>query len=214
MFSGSDPNEKEKSMKRHAVIALAFSVGLASLSAQSVISSSAWGLIFNTDNLLDLESYQGGIGVKIRTGENSALRGLLDVYYSNSSNTFSTALGVAYERHFKPGKFSPYWGGMIQAGYTTLTSKIDADNWTKNDSIPISGGILFGAEVFVFENISIFAEYGACLTGIIKSTTVSVTGTVTSGDPSFDLNFDTGLGNDAKLGIILYLNNPPKKAKK
>ncbi len=200
-------------MKRGIFLTLFF-VGLASITAQEVKQPQAVGLIFNSSNLINLESYQAGIGVKLRTVDNSAFRFLLDVFYSNSLDTFSSTLGVAYEKHFLPGQVSPYWGGLIQGGYLGQTSKTDSDNWTKNGSFLVSSGLVVGVEYYVLENISVFAEYGALFSGTILNTTTSVAGTEAKTGPTFNYSIDTGLGNDAKLGIVIYLDTPAKKGKK
>jgi hypothetical protein len=193
-----------------------FLIGLASLTAQEIKQPSAWGLIFNSNNLLNLESYQAqaGIGIKYRTDDNSAFRFLVDAFYSNSLDTFSSTLGVAYERHFMRGQVSPYWGGLIQGGYLSQTTKTDSDNWTKNGSFLVSGGLVLGVEFYITGNVSLFAEYGVLLNGTIINTTTSVAGTETKTGPTFNYSIDTGLGNDAKLGIIIYLDNSEKKGKK
>lgn len=57
-----------------------------------------WGFIFNTSNLLlDIESCQAGVGIKILRANNAALRFLWDVFYSNSPNTFPSTPGATYE---------------------------------------------------------------------------------------------------------------------
>ena len=77
-----------------------------------------WGFIFNTNNLLlDIESYQAGVGVKVLRDNNVAHRYLADLFYSSSSKTFSGTLGLTYEKHFKPGRLSPYWGGFLDIGF-------------------------------------------------------------------------------------------------
>jgi hypothetical protein len=202
-------------MKTGIFFALFFCIGVASTSAQGIPPPMTWGLIFNTDNLLsNLESYQAGIGIKLITTNTSALRLLVDCYYSDSLNTFSSTLGVAYENHFLPGKISPYWGGFIQAGYLSQKTEQDSANWTKDDSVPLSGGLILGVEFFVLENVSLFAEYEADFTETIKYTTTDVAGNETRASPQFNFYFDLGIGNDAKLGITIYLGNLPKKSKK
>jgi len=82
------------------------------------------GVIFNTDDLLlDYESYQGGMGIKI-AGEKNAYRLLVDVFYSTASDSTALTLGGAYERHFIQGRVSPYFGGYLTAGYASTRMKM------------------------------------------------------------------------------------------
>ena len=192
-------------MKTNIRIALATIVIIAGL------SSPAWsqeaprlGLIFNASNILmDIESYQAGIGVKLRTG-NSAFRFLADGFFTNSSMTMSVDFGVAYEYHLTAARVSPYVGGFASVGYTSQKTTVDADNWTQNTSTPISAGGLFGAEVFVTDFLSLFAEYQVAIDITQTNTKTSDAGTVTD-DPQNSLIFDTGIGNGSKIGIVIYL---------
>ena len=202
-------------MKVIVILTLCFSIAIGSVSAQDVGKTPKWGLIFNADSLLsNLGSYQSGIGVKYSTGDNTALRILLDIFFSNSLSTYSGTLGITYENHIRPGKISPYWGGFIQGGYISQTTKLDSENWTKDDTIPVSGGLILGVEVFVLEYLSFFAEYGATFDGTIQYKTTDVAGAETKWNPQFNNNFDTGIGNDAKLGITIYLGPMGKKGGK
>lgn len=167
-----------------------------------------WGFIFNTSNiLLDIESYQAGVGAKVLLNESSALRILIDGYYTSSSKTFSSAVGLAYESHFRKERVSPYWGGYLEAGFTSQKAEIDSDNWTQNITVPISAGPILGVEFFILEFLSLFAEYNLELTGTITSVSTSTAGVVTKSDPDFSYSIDTGIGNEAKLGIIIYLDD-------
>jgi hypothetical protein len=174
-------------------------------------SSPAWsqeaprlGLIFNASNILmDIESYQAGIGVKLRSG-NSAFRFLADGFFTNSSMTMSVDFGVAYEYHLASARVSPYVGGFAAVGYTSQKTTVDADNWTQNTSTPISAGVLLGAEVFVTDFLSLFAEYQVAADITQTNVKISTDGTVAD-DPQNSFVFDTGIGNGSKIGIVIYL---------
>lgn len=197
-------------MKKRGVILLILIIcsGFSNLYAEEEKEPLPWGFIFNTDSLLlDIESYQAGAGIKVLLDNNAAVRFLGDVFYSNSSNTFSSTLGVTYEKHFKPNRVSPYWGGFIEAGYISQKTETDSDNWTKNVSVPISAGAVLGAEFFILEFLSVFAEYTLSFTGTITTASTSVGGNVTETDPEFNYSIDSGIGNDSKLGIIIYLDD-------
>ncbi len=90
------------------------------------------GLIFNVnDVLLDIESYQGGLGVKHFYNDKIAYRGSLDFSYADSSNTLILNLGNSIEYHSVKGRVSPYIGGLLDAGLIRYKTEIDPDNWKK-----------------------------------------------------------------------------------
>ncbi|MBN2656337.1 MAG: hypothetical protein JXR86_04695 [Spirochaetales bacterium] len=167
-----------------------------------------WGFIFNTSSiLLDIESYQYGLGAKALFPNNMALRFLVNGSYSSEVDTFDASLGIALEKHFRPGRISPYGGGFVRGGLTRYYNETDEDNWTKDISIPFSAGAILGVEFFIVESISLFAEYNIVFEGAVLTESVSVAGTVTEMDPEFSYKFDTGIGNEAKLGIVIYLDD-------
>ena len=177
------------------------------------------GLIFNTnDLLLDIESYQGGLGIKRYLKEDTAIRGLLDFNYSKANNSFLINVGASLEHHLSSGRITPYIGGFLNLEFIYYKDEIDADNWTKVSSFPISIGPMFGAELFIFDFLSVFAEYNLAISYTITTTKTSVAGnTSKSSDSSFGV--DLSIGNDSKLGIVLYfgdikLKNELKKIKK
>jgi hypothetical protein len=165
------------------------------------------GIIFNVDNIgLNLESYQLGIGYKRYFNNNFAIRGLLDFGYSNNSKSWLFTLGATAEYHFLIGRISPYSGGFLNLGVIQAKTEIDNNNWTKVTSIPLSFGPLFGIEIFIFDFFAIFAEYSLnCEYTIIttKEKRASVESKKT--DSQFDIN--TGIGNNSKIGIILYFDD-------
>lgn len=167
-----------------------------------------WGFIFNTSNIfLDIESYQAGFGAKAILEDDLALRFLVDGYYSSSTDTFSISLGTAVEKHFRRQRVSPYWGGFIELGFMRQFEEFDSDNWTENLHFPLSAGVILGVEFFIFENVSLFAEYNLVFEGSITSSTYSESGVETEYDPEFSYSIDTGIGNEAMLGIIIYLDD-------
>ena len=204
---------------KNVVLLIVFCIGFSYVYSQDEIDSSElpvieekstprWGFIFNTNNLLlDIESYQAGVGIKTLNHNNVAIRYLGDIFYSSSSNTFSGTLGATYEKHFKPGRLSPYWGGFIEAGYIGQKSEVDSDNWTKNNSFPVSLGAVLGTEFFILEFLSVFAEYSLYLDSTITSTSTSTAGVVVKTDPELNFSIDSGIGNNSSLGIVIYLDD-------
>lgn len=162
------------------------------------------GFIFNAPSvLLDIESYQSGIGA-ILALDQIAFRVLADLYYADSANSFSGTTGAAFEYHLANARVSPYVGAFFDVGYTSQTVVTDEENSTKNTSMPISGGLIGGAELKLTRFLSLFAEYQIAIT-ITRTNTVSTVAGVATEAPQTAFVLDTGIGNDSKIGIIVYL---------
>jgi hypothetical protein len=189
-------------MKREATL-LALITIFFSISTTSAIAQSAslipsqfpakgpydLGVIFNTnDLLLGLESYQAGLGAKIGWG-NFSVRGLFDFTINGSSQSFGLDAAAAVEYHLIPGPISPYVGASIGGGYMTQNKVTSV--------VTFSFAALAGVEIFILDFLSVFAEYAvqADLTNTKDSQTSQNT---------FDYLISTGMGNSAKLGIVIY----------
>jgi len=156
------------------------------------------GIVFSmSDMLLDLQDYQGGLGAKIGWGKYS-LRGLFDFSASSGTNAFGVGLGVTAEYHLIPGPISPYIGASAGAGYLTQSNVTSV--------VSFSVGALAGVEVFIADFLSVFAEY--TLAAKLSSTTDLATS-----QNSFDYLISTGMGNNAKLGIVIYFMRSDAKSK-
>ena len=139
---------------------------------------------------MDLESYQAGVGVKIAWGD-FALRGCFDAGYFGATHVFSINTGIAIEQHFIPSAISPYYGAFAQIGYNIQPDIMSL--------VPISVGAIIGVEVFIFDFLSIFAEYALTL-----SMTLTTDLTVPAQSPAFDYVVDTKMGNNSMIGIVVY----------
>ncbi len=171
------------------------------------------GLIFNVnDILMDIESYQGGVGIKHFYKDKTAYRGSLDFSYSDSSSTWVFNLGNSIERHLIEGRVSPYIGVLLDVGFIRYKTEIDADNWTKVTAIPWSTGPIFGIEVTIFNYLSLFAEYSMTISYTRNITQQSVAGVVTK-DSDGDFSAEIGIGNESKIGIVLYFYTIKRKEK-
>jgi len=161
------------------------------------------GVILSTHSLFfDIDSYQGGIGAKISVGQ-FVVRGMADLLINTGFNPFSITLGATLEKHFLPGPISPYWGVFATVGYT-LATEINADGWTRRTVFPFTVGGLLGIEIFIFDFLSIFVEYGLPLELGINTTQTSVAGSVSSSS-EFVYKVDLGLSNQSMIGIVIYL---------
>jgi hypothetical protein len=155
------------------------------------------GLIFNTSSiLLDLESYQAGIGLKIGRDKVS-FRGLFDLVLNGASDSFSLNAGAAIQYQLLPGSsVAPYIGGSVGGGYMRQGDALSM--------VVLSAGALAGVEIFLFDFLSVFAEY-AITADFTLSTDISTSQT------TFDYLVDTGMGNNSKLGIVIYFMRAMKK---
>ena len=169
------------------------------------------GIIFNVnDILLDVESYQGGIGLKRYFNDSWAYRAAFDFGYSNSSDSWLISVGNTFEYHFISGRISPYVGGYFDIGYASYKDETDSENWTKVWSIPISTGPLLGIEFEIFNVLSLFVEYSIAFDLIYTSTITSVAGIETK-DSTTGYGINTGMGNESKIGIVIYFNRKFKR---
>jgi hypothetical protein len=123
----------------------------------------------------------GGLGMKLWLGEKTAVRGLLDLEHQNVSGTTDTYFGLsaAFEYHFLQRRVSPYGGGLAGLQVQTGTA----------NNLGLYFGALLGAEFELVENLNLFGEYNLL---------------VEINEPRFDVSL--GLGNNAQIGIIVYLN--------
>jgi hypothetical protein len=145
------------------------------------------GLVFNVTNiLLDIQEasdgVSAGLGMKYWLADKMALRGVLDFNYTSNSVTTSSNFGLsgAFEYHLIKAKVSPYVGGLVGIHVIGATG-------TPLDFGFFVGGVL-GAEVAVLDYLGLFAEYNLRLN---------------MNEPSFGV--DLGLGNNAQIGLIIYL---------
>ncbi len=168
--------------------------------AQETTVPKPMGLIFNIGNVLDgVDSYQGGIGLKVLKDQ-VHWRYLLDLYYDYDSNLISVSLGAAREYHPYMNKISPYLGWDIGTGITY--SKVETND-QMDISVPVNAAMIFGAEWYLAEFISLFAEYSL---GVEYQ--FSFTSSSTSEDEtSSSIILNTGMGNEGKIGVTIYLKD-------
>jgi hypothetical protein len=167
------------------------------------------GFIFNTENLLfNIDSYQGGIGVMLKDFIYSKdmrmnLRILSNVTINNFFNDFGVKVGAAAEFPIINDKrVIPYWGlfGDIEMKYTY--QQFSPTVSTKEILFPVSAGALLGIEFFIFDSLSLFAEYNASVR--ILNSYAEQNGA--AGTYTLDLQARTEIGNTGMIGIIIYFN--------
>jgi hypothetical protein len=61
-----------------------------------------------------------------------------------------------------------------------------------------------GVELFIFDFLSVFAEYNLAISLAMNIERVSSAGSI-SATGEFAYNMDLGMGNNAKIGIVVYL---------
>lgn len=171
------------------------------------------GFIFNTSNLLlDLNTYQGGVGIKLLYPD-YALRVSAGGGYTGSSERLELTTGLTFEKPFYTGRVTPYWGGVLLLEFSKEGSEDDTNDWEIVQGFEGNLGGILGVEFFILDFLSVFAEYeltaGLAWSGASQSTG----GTVTeSGSTNFAVT--TGLGNNASLGVVIYLKPAGRLPKK
>jgi hypothetical protein len=171
------------------------------------------GFIFNASNLLlDLSEYQGGLGAKFDYGD-FAVRGLFSFELESTedagtSDDFALTLGASVEFPFFRGRVTPYWGGFIDGTYERRSSETSGGDTTETTTFGGSVGPLLGAEVFIFDFLSAFAEYGLALRVARITDEQEISGTK-SEEQTTNYGVTTELGNAGSLGIVIYLKEKP-----
>jgi hypothetical protein len=154
------------------------------------------GIIFSMPDLLfGLESYQAGLGVKVGR-EKVDYRGMFDVAINGTARSFAVRSGLATEFHLTPDPLSFYWGAVANAGFSSQPGSVSV--------LSLSLGAIAGIEVFPLEFLSIFVEY--CLEA-------GITVTWAGAAPEIVFMSDAGMGNDGRIGIVLYFLRAVKKKK-
>jgi hypothetical protein len=171
-------------------------------------------LVTTSDLLFDIESFGGGIGLKVGH-DSSYLRFMLDIFLSTASNGFSIELGTTYEHHFSPGPISPYWALAGSLGFETEKDKTNSLNWSLVQAVPLSVEGLLGVELFLTDNVSLFLEYALSLEVLFVHSALSVEGS-TFRDTSVDFVINAGLANQTEIGVTIYFPPAalPKRLKK
>lgn len=166
--------------------------------------ASTVGFIFTTsDLLLDIDAYRGGFGLKLRYPD-AVLRPHITFGYASTHANLEIAAGVTYEKPFFPGRVVPYWGLLASVLFRSERSEVDAENYTQVRGLTGSAGAVLGAEVFVLDFFSVFADYQLALDLAYSAVAQSVDGTVTE-STRMNYAFGAGLGNDASIGLVVYL---------
>ena len=201
---------KSKSCKVTVLVLVATAAIAVSAAGEDI---KPFGIIFNTGSiLLELESYQTGIGdqtgvgIKI-PGDTVHMRYSGEIYAANNNSTIHFGLGATLEKHFRPGQVSPYIGGFAHASFFHDSDKEEPedDTWKRHVTVPLSVGGLLGIEYFLLDNLSVFAEYALAVEVDIHVNTTSTAGIVEPLETYSDIRIDSRLGNNSKIGIVIYV---------
>jgi hypothetical protein len=169
-------------VKKISLLAGFLLLGISILSAE--VTPSDVGMIFQVKNLvLSIDSfndgYQTGVGLKWWPKEKLAVRGLFGLdFNTNAGQTwFEIGASAGVEYHPTRSEPSPYFGGFV-GGF--LTSNVTT-------AFAFIFGGMFGAEMRVWKNVGIFAEYDLLASIDENGFTVG-----------------TEAGGGAQLGLIIY----------
>lgn len=155
---------------------------------------------------LEIQDYQGGLGIKI--GQNPwsvrALTLLSIERYQDGPVNSQWGLGAAFEWHLTGEMVSPYLGGAGKIMSRREKEIQSDDDWVRDDIVSIELGPLVGLELRLNETVSLFAEYQLRVAGYWPSTTTSVAGNtdVVKDDMWWDIHL--GLGNSSMIGVCIY----------
>lgn len=162
------------------------------------------GVLFSADNiLLDIGTFGSGVGIIARR-PNSAIRGSVSGFFTNSADMRTMELGGAWVSYTRNERISPYWVIAGSAGFLSLRTEIDDQNWTESVDLYGSVGGGFGAEFFLLDFLSVFAEYQLSVDLSREVTTETVAGQSTESDPDWSYTIQTEVGNSSRLGIAVY----------
>lgn len=184
---------KEAPLRRYGVIAATLCILISprlhcDTSGNQYPAPNKVGLLMNLGaGLFDVNEYsdnfQSGIGIKKWMPNNSAIRGLvnLHLYYHRLLEQFhcSCGIGFTYEKHLSSRILTPFCGFTGGAQFAVYPKF----------SYDIYGGAILGAEAHLLDYLSLFVEYDLLLE---------------FGDAQYAL--DLGIGNNAQIGLIIYLN--------
>ena len=158
-------------------------------------SSDVGFLLVTGPYLGTIDSYEGGLGLKF--GRTDLMyRSSLDFYLNGSTESAALVVGFTMEKHFWEGPVSPYWGFAAHAGWRKSGKTLN--DW------PVSLGVMAGVEVTILDCLALFAEYG-----ISAEVTYETDGDASNG--TWDYSIGAGLGNEGRIGIILYIMRAGKR---
>ena len=132
-----------------------------------------------------------------------AMRTSIGCSYENGTNTLGINGSYVLESPFFKGRVTPYWGGGLHVAYD-VTQSANGEDWTRQSVLTGQLGGLIGAEYFIAEYISLFAEYELFLGLSNVVNAQSIAGAVTENSVT---NFEiaTDLGNNASIGVVIYV---------
>lgn len=164
------------------------------------------GFLFSADNLLmNIDTFGAGVGYVLRAPDKATRLGLAG-FASNASSTISAELIAARLWYLQEDRISPYWLISGSAGMLTQSTVTDDDNWTRDVQLLFSAQAGLGVEFFIFDSLSISAEYVLAADVTRAQTNVNTAGTVTRGDATWTYVVQTDVGNSSRLGIAIYLD--------
>ena len=163
------------------------------------------GILFSTSSIImDIGTYGTGAGLAWYQPEN-AIRAFGSGFASNASSTVTLEAGLARVSYFGHARVSPYSIVSGSAGLLTQKAEIDEENWTRTTTLNATAGLGLGAEFFILDFLSVFADYQLLADVSRVRTSESVAGTVTDGEPTWNYVIQTALGNSSRLGVAIYL---------
>ncbi len=152
----------------------------------------------------EAEPFNGGIGAQAVKGPWLARAGLFFQYEKALTESFDWGARLFGGRYLVGSKARLYAG--LFAGYSRSSEKtsVDEDTWTKRILDELGAGPAIGAELFLFESLSVFLDYELAFQATFPSEQVSAGGTLTRTKEDPEYFFGTRQGNSACIGICIY----------
>jgi len=171
------------------------------------INSMEKAFLFNVPSLLlEVQAYQGGLGLKAGSGT-WFFRGMVDFMMEDDGqppSTFLWGISIAVEKHLSEGKASPYIGGAGGIHYSSARTDIAGGDWSREEELILELGPILGIELEIMKNLSLFAEY-QLLGSLGWPAVTTYTGGQeerVSGDQQWSIDLD--LGNAGLIGLCIY----------
>jgi opacity protein-like surface antigen len=215
-------------MKKLLVVALllVMSANL-NIFAQNSDDNKAILFQFNGLSLLRADAFEGGVGGKFYLNNRMAIRGVVKFSMNSSTDpwtgaaagndgeTSSTTIGLggAFEYHMVVGKLSPYFGGGF--GFSTTSSEekspypnggsqtVKKDDPAYNAGTNLSLYALLGVEYFIYDNVSLAAEYRLGFNSLSRADYSITSGGITS-TTKMGSSTSIGTGSQGLFTLAFY----------
>lgn len=186
-------------------------------------------ILFQFDglSLLRANAFDGGVGAKYYLNNRMAVRGVVQFTMASSvtpwtgaaagndgeSSVTTIGVGAAFEYHMVVGKLSPYFGGGF--GFRSVTSEekspyanggsqtVIKDDPAYNAGTNLSLYALLGVEYYIYDNVSLAAEYRLGFNSLSRADYSITSGGITSTSKMGSMT-SIGTGSQGLFTLAFY----------